>query len=41
MMFSYKILRESMDPISYEWEMLDFRVGSPKMGPSPMIHDPT
>ena len=33
MMFSYMILRESMDPISGEWEMLDFRVGSPKMGP--------
>ena len=33
MMFSYMILRESMDPISCEWEMLDFRVGSPKMDP--------
>ena len=33
MMFSYKILRESMDPILCEWEMLDFRVGLPKMGP--------
>ena len=33
MMFSYVILRESMDPILCEWDMLDFRVGSPKMGP--------
>ena len=33
MMFSYMILRENMDTILCEWEMLDFRVGSPKMGP--------
>ena len=37
MMFSYKILRENMDPISCEWEMLDFRVGSPKMSMTQLV----